>query len=244
MTSEELHKTEESRWILNEYSKLTIKSKSKKDISRKIYSKEQLYVIECFMLFSRLLETCTQLEQIPIHLRRFDKKYFLDNDVGQADFIQYHLEVYVGKLFTIAELILSLTNEVFDLRLKTRQCNLKNILKNLKNEQTKKIISALSENLENWRLIRNDSVHRNRFNKEENFERLSIEEFFWMTSEKLNQKVEVDWIFVKPRHFVDYFLKQERKKKIDFIKKNNHGINKYIDFYLKSIFEELKKNKA
>ena len=244
MTLEELHRTEESRWFLNEFGKLTFKLKSKEKISREIYSKEELYIIDCFNLYSRLLETCSQLEQIPVYLRRFNRKYFLDNDIGQADYIQYHLEVYVGKLFTIGELILSLTNEVFNLNLKPRQCNFTNIMKKLKNDSTKKIITKFYDNIEYWRLIRNDLVHRNRFDKDDKFEQLSIEEFYWRTSEKLNQKVEVDRNFVKPRHFVDSFLKQERKKKIDLIKKNNIGINKYIDYYLKSIINELKRNKA
>ena len=117
-------------------------------------------------------------------------------------------------------------------------------MKKLKNDSTKKIITKFYDNIEYWRLIRNDLVHRNRFDKDDKFEQLSIEEFYWRTSEKLNQKVEVDWNFVKPRHFVDSFLKQERKKKIDLIKKNNIGINKYIDYYLKSIINELKRNKA
>jgi len=241
MTLDDLHNTEESEWILNEYSKIHKKINNTSVYSRENHTKEELYIIDCFVLYSRLMETCTQIDKIPVYLSRFDKKYFSNNEIGQTDFIQYHLEVYIGKLFAIAEIMLSLTNEIYKFELKPKQRNFQNIMKLLDDSKvSKKILVSLFDNLKNWRLIRNDTVHRNIFNKDEKFERLSMQESLWMHSERIEYDLEIDWVFVKPRHFVDYFLKQERKTKVQFIQKNNLGLFKYIDYYLKSIINELR----
>lgn len=242
MTLAELHSTEESKWILTEHAKIVRKLGSNKDFSRANHTKEELYIIDCFVLYSRLLETCTQLDKIPVFLRRYDKKFFSDNDIGQADFIQYHLEVYIGKLFTIAEIILNLTNEIYIFELKPKQRNFQNITKLLDDSsESKKILISLFANLKNWRLIRNNSVHRNRFSKDEKYEKLSMQESLWMSFEKLEYDLEIDWVFIKPRHIVDYFLRQERRTKIQFIQENNLGLYEYIDYYLKSVITDLKK---
>ena len=242
MTLDDLHKTIQSNWLLKQQARLTELMK-KENVSRTDFSEGQLYMLDCFMLYARLMETCTQIENIPVYCRRFDRKYYHSNRIGQADFIQYHIEVYINKLFTISEIILSLTNEVYKLNLKPKQCNLLNIKKKLGPiNPTTVVLEKLFKNLQNYRQIRNDSVHRNRFSKEDRYDRLSHEENLWMYSKEFGYELKVDWKFIRPPHFIDYFLKKERRDKIKFILDNNQGLFDYIDLYLKSIFGELKRN--
>lgn len=241
MTLTELSETPESKWILFTYIECYEKMKSRNAFEKQDYSPQERYIQNCFNYHTRIFETCSQLEQVTIFMRRFDKKYYRSNDIGQADFIQYHLEVYVNKLYTLAELLFQYTNVIYELNLTPFQCNLKKIKCKLDEDlQSIKVLDKFCKNLENWRLIRNKTVHENKFSKDETFERLSTEEFLWKNYEKFNHEPKIDWITVKPRHFVDWFLKQERKKKINFIRKNNLGTNKYVHLFDKSTIDEIK----
>lgn len=245
MTTEELNHTSESKWILFTYDKIYQRVKKTPSFTYEDFNKQEKYISNCFEYHSRILNTCTQLEQVIIFMRRFDKNYFKSNGIGQSDFIQYHLEVYVGKLFTLMELLFQYTNIIYQLELKPKQCSLKNIKKKIKKENlTIKVLSTFYDNLAYWRLIRNRTVHQNKFSKDEEFERLSAEEFLWLQYESLNHEPEIDWIVVKPRHFVDWFLKQERRKKIKFIKNNNYGTNDYIASFDKYTVPEIKQKMA
>ena len=241
MTLDELNSTDESKWILFTFQKFYEGMKLRNAFEKQDFTVQEKYIQDCFNYHSQILDTCSQLEQISIYMRRFDKKYFSSNGIGQADFIQYHLEVYVNKLYTLSELLLLYTNSIYGLEIKTSQCSFQKIKNNLDNDlQSVKILEMFFKNLKNWRLIRNKTVHENKFSKDQSFERLATEEMLWRQYEILDYEPEIDWRIIKPRHFVDWFLKQERKNKIEFIKKNNQGTNKYVNMFDKSTIDEIK----
>lgn len=241
MTIEELNNTDESKWLLFKFQEFYEEMKQRNAFEKNDYSPQEKYIENCFNYHSRILDTCSQLEQITIFMRRFDKKYFISNGIGQAEFIQYHLEVYVNKLYTLGELLLQLTNVIYQLDIKPSQCSFQKVKNKLDNElQSYRILEQFFTNLKNWRLIRNRTVHENRFSKDDTFDRLSTEEMLWRHYDSMNYTPKIDWIIIKPRHFVDWFLKQERKNKIQFIRKNNLETNKYIALFDKSTNEKIK----
>ncbi|WP_133249987.1 Cthe_2314 family HEPN domain-containing protein [Marinifilum breve] len=208
------------------------------------YSSEEKYIEACFHQQTNILEVCAQLEKITVYLRRFDKNYFTKNQISQSDFIQYHLEVYTNKIFTLFELILAFINTVYELDLKPRQCNLKNIKKKLNEQNIINLLISLSDNLNSWRDIRNKTVHHNKFTKDNEFHRLSMEESYWIHCEKLGIEPKVDLKFTMPKHFVDWALREERREKIKFIKQNNLGLNSYIHVLNTRVMKQIKRKMA
>lgn len=242
MTSNDLNNTIESQYFLQAYVNLGIFNDANKQINRQDFSINQLYIIDCFILFSSLLETASELENITIFLNRFDKKYFINKGISQSYYIQYHLQTYVSKLFTITELFLLLTNQIYNFNLTPKKCNFTNIIKKTENQHLKTLLINIFQNLKTWRSVRNASVHHNVFKKSDYFEMLSAEEFLWTIADKLNEKLDVDFVNIRPKSFVDFFIKQERHKKVNFIKENNEVINDYIYLYLKCVINDFKVN--
>lgn len=241
MTLNEIYKTKEIEWLFETFHGHYEIMKVKNVWESGNYSVEEKYIETCFHQQMNILEVCTQLDKITVYLRRFDRNYFGENEISQSDFIQYHLEVYTNKIFTLYELIIAFVNTVYELGLKPRQCNLKNIKSKLNEQVVVGILKSLSDNLNSWRDMRNKAVHHNKFIKDNVFHRLSTEESYWIQCEKLGIEPKVDWKFIMPRNFVNWGLKEERRSKIKFLKENNLGMYSYIHVLNVRMIQQIKR---
>jgi|GEM_PF-6100567 hypothetical protein len=241
MTIDELYNTSANQWILLTFNEIYDELVKRNAYTNHDLTDKEIYIETSFKYHSCILQTCDQLERITVFLKRFDKKFFSSNNITQSDFIQYHLEMYLSKLYTLFDLLLKYTNIVFQLNIKPSKCSYQIIKQKLiTQKETLRILDNIHCNLKDGQFIRNQLIHENLLQKQGSFDRLSSEELLWCQYDKLDINPDISNEYLRPKHIVDFLLKRERTKIINLIQSNNAILNEYINIFNDNMIETIK----
>lgn len=92
---------------------------------------EELHIIQVFEIITRILSCFKCIDHACNFIKRRPTVKELDKneEMTIVDYYNYHYDVVIHKLSTIRDLSFKLINQVFDLKLKDRDCNWNNISK-------------------------------------------------------------------------------------------------------------------
>jgi hypothetical protein len=249
MALEELH---ENPLIIDLHERITpLLNKYKVDVDndgKKVFrevsklSPDEKYLLKFFNLNNNLLNSCDHLKYVIVFLKRFPhRKFYGKNSILEADYIQYHLEMFEHKLFTIFEILKLITNHVYQLKMPIRSCNLKSLIKYLGEQNlTITVLSEIDKQLLYWRKHRNYFVHQGEFIKDSKFDFLKTAEYYSFIAEKY--KVEYDTNLI-PGIVIKFSLKGFKKKRIKECDDNCSGIIQFIDSFYFLIAKDLHENR-
>jgi hypothetical protein len=149
--------------------------------------------------------------------------------------------MFEHKMFTIFELLILITNHVYQLKLPTRSCNLKNLLKLLGSQNvTIIILSEFDNQIQYWRKHRNFFVHQGEFIKGPKFDLLKAAEYYSFMADKYNIEYDINLI---PKVVIKFSLKEFKKQKIKECDDNCAGIFQFIETFYFSIAKDLHENR-
>ena len=199
-------------------------------------SKQQIYKV--FDLHDRLLEICTQLDFIPIYLRRFPlKKYYNQNGIDQLSHLKYHLEVYVHKLHTVLEIMRLLVNEIFSYNLHPKECSWKKLIQQsgFRTTDTFSILDSYHKIFEDFIKTRHLNTHRGIF-KDSDYSKLKSALLYYNLPEEYGfSKKELNEFY--PKYLLDSNIKLYRQKRLTLVLDSN----KIAFDYVKRFFDSLSK---
>lgn len=181
--------------------------------------------------YVELINIKEDLKKVVIFLRRIpSKKFYEENVISELDYVKYHLEVFFHKVATGSDLLKLLVNILFDLKIDNRNCNMKNLKKNLPEEHHQsfiKLIEAYDKTFETIKFFRNKNSHEAKFYDEE-FERLALFDNLYKNSKKFDLKTE-SLNLIMPVGYLEFKIKELRKGKIEWITDAIIAYEKYID---------------
>ena len=181
--------------------------------------------------YVELVNIKDDLKKVVIFLRRFPtKKFYEENEIGELDYVKYHLEVFFHKVATGSDLLKLLVNVVFELDIPNRSCTMNNLQKKLPEEYHQsflKLIDAYDETFKTIKFFRNKNSHEGKFYDDE-FDRLSMFDMLNRNSKKFNiEREPLDMIMSEG--YLEFKIKELRKDKIGWITDAIDAYEKYID---------------
>ena len=172
------------------------------------------------------------LKKCLIFIKRYPlRKYYEENDIIEIDFIKYHNEVLIHKIHTILEVIKIAVNDILNLKLKSKNCNL-NSMKTKPafiNSEFYKLIEAYNKTFENQINHRHLNTHRaiylDNINKD-----LASKLGFYKLCKKMNIEIDDEIQNLMPEFILESKVKKHKKEKVIFF---NEVINLSEDFIKK-----------
>ncbi len=132
---------------------------------RKVKSREEErdnYIMATFLSTIRILHTCEELEFVPIFIRRFgDKKFLEKNNINRIKYTRYHLENHFIKVSTLFDQLCKLVSIVYRLGIPEKRVNYNNVKENshTKDSESIKYLKTIEEKTNEIKRIRNIIVH-------------------------------------------------------------------------------------
>jgi len=171
---------------------------------------------------SRLGDTDTQLEMTRVFVSRLPfGKYYLELGISPLDYIQYHTDVMSHKVHTILEIMKLLVNELYDLKIPEKDCSWLILCKHLKKtDLTMRIIDQYFKTFEDFIDARHLSSHRGIFNDSQK-DKIEIDYMYsmykWEATHGYPVSEEIKKVF--PKVYIDYEIKEHKKKRVKLIEK-------------------------
>lgn len=122
----------------------------------------EFYNANVFKKVINIISSFDRLEQVQIFIKRFrQSKAFLKQDITQDVWIEYHYSIHLLTIVSFMDLALILTNEVYRIGLREKDCNHDTIIKNywVKNTRVEKALKDLEKLVQNNRNPRNTLIH-------------------------------------------------------------------------------------
>jgi hypothetical protein len=192
------------------------------------------YAENVFKVIMNIVNTCKQLEFIPIFIRRYPlRKFYKAKGINQPQYIQYHYENHFLKISTIFDLSIILVSEVYCLGIPAKLTSLNQLVVNSHTKQSNsvKILKQFDKSIQGIRSIRNSISHRGDFfDKDIN----DVDNYFFLWDNPYNDNDENDI-----REFVlKSRMKELIKNKEEKLRHNNLHINDIITNLFKIILIE------
>ncbi len=164
----------------------------------------EYYNANVFKKIMNIISSFDRLEQAHIFIKRFrQSKLFLKQNITQDIWIEYHYSIHLLTIVSIMDLALILTNEVYRIGLREKDCNYDTILKNywIKDSQVAIVLKDLDKKVQNYRNPRNTLVHHgespklNKILKSNLYDRLKLITFAQHYSEDYNPPINLDYVY-------------------------------------------------
>lgn len=196
-----------------------------------------------FKYMNLLLDLLSDLEKTHTFIKRFPlKEYYEKNDIDQLDFIKYHYEVFIHKVHTIIEVKKLWLNDFYEIGLKEKDCNWKNLKgkKKLQKSSAKIIIENYYKSFEHIINFRHLNTHRGFYINDKEF--LKTDLLIYNGFKKLGIEVSDDFKKMRPKFIVEHQIKLYRKEKLEYIKNGIDVARKYSELFITIILTEFLKN--
>jgi hypothetical protein len=186
-------------------------------------SAEILYHNEVFQYVSSLTHAVERLEMSPIYISRFTRsKLYDDSGITLHRWIQYHYSNYLVTAVSIYDTALLLTNAVFALGIKPRDCSNKTITKNSRVSQTsvKNALNNLDNITKDFRQPRNLFVHRNIIPDLDFLDHLEGIKFV----DEVSEPFDIEQNPLMHPKIAEMLYKSERRKLVKVLQQQTQGI--------------------
>lgn len=200
---------------------------------------EQAYHNEVFEYMHNTIEAFEKLREIPFFIRRFpNSQTFKKEGITLHKWVHYHYSNYLVTVVSLSDIILLLTNAVFLIGLKPRDCNDSTIAQNQRvvGSRVKDSIDNLRKIVKPYREPRNLFIHRFKLPNLEKLDQFGRHQFI-LDSEKalgISQEYERDDIFMNP-YVVKNLYRHERSTLIGALQEQTGNIADAV----KNIFDAL-----
>jgi len=207
---------------------LTIKDVEKRDgfdfekNNNHLFNEKEKYILRINKLHRNLIYCTEQIIYIKVFIKRYpNKDYYRKENISQLTYIQYHIEVLFHKIHTILELMKLLVNEVYELKIDSKDCSWNSLTARLdKKNPTLKIIDKYYKTFKNIIDSRNANTHRGIFNdKEKDKIELDYGLSIYEMHERLGIENDIEFERMFPKFMIDFKIKEYRKNRILLINK-------------------------
>jgi hypothetical protein len=181
------------------------------------------YHNEVFQYANSLTHAVERLEMSPIYISRFTRSKTYDHSgINLHRWMQYHYSNYLITVVSIYDTALLLTNAVFALGIKPRDCSNKTIVKNSRVSQTsvKNALNNLDNITKEFRQPRNLFVHRSIIPDLDSLDHLESIRFIDEASESFDTEQNP---IMHPK-IVEMLYKSERRKLVRGLQQQTKGI--------------------
>ena len=214
------------------------KAKTVWDLPSEMIPQGLSYHNQVFRHTYNLMNTFERLDHIPFYLSRFpNSEVFRREGISLDTWIKYHHANFLTSYFSVYDLVLILTNQVFDLGLRHQDCNERTVLKNEKLHKSKVVdcVKAIKKRLLVHQEDRNLFVHRGELPTFGKLDKLALMIRIAEKSENYEKSAEdVDSLLLRPR-VLNYLYKVERQDLIQYLRKETSELTTLIGAY----FDEL-----
>ena len=188
------------------------------------------YSVKVFEINNRLLQLGDDLDKIVVFLRRFPNKAFYEsNGLFQHDYIKYHMEVFLHKIYTILEVKKIAINTLFNLGLKEYESKWEKLKQydEFKDSQAFDILNNYRTSFKQILDLRNVNTHR-AILKDDVLENLVME----IDMHESAKILEIDLIksngYPRDLWVLETIMKKHQSERMKFIKDSTKIAKKYI----------------
>jgi len=196
-----------------------------------VETEKDTYIRKLFAHMSKILAIFETLNTIPKYLSLLPpKEFFEKNKLEKSQYYQYHLENHVIRTTSVFDILLLLTNDLYELGIDPKKCSPDMIFTNQHTKSTNEVkyLKELKKGITNVQNIRNKIVHRGEF-QDKDINDLSVRE----TVLRHTNIDEVEDLEVK-RYLRDekFLTKYYKTKYISQLKKTNEGFTEFTNLFL------------
>lgn len=196
---------------------------------KELFSSREKYMIAVSEIVFSITNTLDELKHIPIYFKYFPNyKSYPKNRIYRDDYMKYHLKNYYIRINTIQDQLSLLVNEIYELGLPTRKCNVEAIIenRNTKNTETIKLLKEFKKAIQGITRLRNLIVHEGYFSDKKIFN-LGTMIFLSERYEDSDYEIDIKWL---SREIV--------KEKMEQFEKNNKVLVLMVVKIYDEIFKE------
>lgn len=205
-----------------------------------LLNEEEKYHSRVFRIQSSLVQTCEQLGHIKIYLNRYPfKKYYLQKNISQLEYIQYHTEVLFHKIHTISEIMKLLLNEVYQFGISEKDCSWFKIVEKLpKSAEPMLCLDTYFKTFSNLIDLRHRNTHRGYYEDKEKddidlkygYAFYKFENSGFEMDEELKQRL--------PLPLINRLIREHRKKRVKLVEICIDENEKCLKHFLASLYKE------